>query len=110
NFAFGTHKGFINPVVGVWIVAAFTVDDGAIFIGEPNAVVIIYFTMVLAGPYHTASGPFGLYRIGTLDPVGHINVVYMLFHNMVSAQPVKIIPVSHLVFHFRLTGFPGPDP
>src|SRR5690606_31973142 len=110
NTAFGSHKGFINPVVGIGIVTAFTVNNGAVVIGKTDAVVVKYLTMVLAGPYHTAPGSFGFYGVRPLHPVGHVNIVYMLFDDMVSAQPVKVIPVSHLVFHFRLTGFPGPDP
>src|SRR5690606_16718474 len=110
NTAFGSHKGFINPVVGIGIVTAFTVNNGAVVIGKTDAVVVKYLTMVLAGPYHTAPGSFGFYGVRPLHPVGHVNVVYMLFDDMVSAQPVKVIPVSHLVFHLSLTALPWSHP
>ena len=40
--------------------------------------------------------------IECFEPVDDINVMDMLFCNMIATQPYKIIPVTHLVFHFSL--------
>src|SRR5690554_939898 len=58
--------------------------------------------MLLACSYHPSSSSFGLDRIRTFHPVGHIDIMNMLLHNMVTTKPVEVIPVSHLVFHLGL--------
>src|SRR3546814_1637682 len=67
-------------------------------------------SVIFAGTYQPAAGAFGLNRIAFLDPVGYIDVVYMLLSNMVTTEPVEIIPIPHLIFHFCLTGLPGAYP
>ncbi len=59
--------------------------------------------MLLAVSYFASSCTFRLDRIAILGPVGHINVVHVLLYNMVSAKPVEVVPVAHLVFHLRLS-------
>ena len=34
----------------------------------------------------------------------------MLLHDMITAEPVEIVPVAHLVFHFGLAFLAGIDP
>ena len=49
--------------------------------------------------------------IGSLDPVDDIGVVNVLFHNVVSAQPIEVEPVPDLILEFILAGSPflGPN-
>src|SRR5690606_15577728 len=68
------------------------------------------FTMLFSCPHHSASGAFRFYRIGSFDPVSHVNVMHVLLNDMVSAEPIEVIPVSHLVFHFSLSRFPWTHP
>src|SRR5437870_12316131 len=39
--------------------------------------------------------------VALLDPVDHVEVVDMLFDDVVAADPYEVVPVAHLVLHFR---------
>src|SRR5450432_3439486 len=71
---------------------------------------IKYFTILF--PFANLSSAHSLcfYRIAAFEPVYHIEVVNMLFSDMISAKPYKIIPVAHLVFHFSLSFFTRTNP
>ncbi|MCY1541227.1 hypothetical protein D9M68_769060 [compost metagenome] len=66
--------------------------------------IIIDLSVIFPGSPGPASCSLYRYRICIFYPIGNINVVYMLFYDMISAKPVKIIPVSHLVIHLGLSG------
>src|SRR5687768_8265911 len=70
-----------------------------------NIMMIINFTMILSFSYLPATHSLCLYRIAAFEPVNYIQVMNMLFNNMITAKPVEIIPVAHLVFHFCLVIF-----
>ena len=36
------------------------------------------------------------------DPVGHVQIVNVLLDDVIAAEPDKVVPVAHLVFHFGL--------
>src|SRR5690606_3186445 len=55
-----------------------------------------------AGTPCTASCTLYGYGVTTFHPVRHINVVHVLLYNVVATEPVEIIPITHLVFHFGL--------
>ena len=72
--------------------------------------VVENFAMFLAFSNLSATHALRFYRIGSLEPVDHIYVVDMLLGDMVATEPVKVIPVAHLVFHFGLVGFAWTNP
>ena len=72
--------------------------------------VVENFAMFLAFSNLSATHALRFYRIGSLEPVDHIYVVDMLLGDMVAAEPVKIVPVAHLVFHFGLVGLAWTNP
>src|SRR5690606_3445694 len=65
--------------------------------------IVIDLAMVFSRAPSSATGSLNRDRIATLNPVGYVNVMYMLFDNMIPTKPVKVIPVAHLIFHFRLS-------
>ena len=67
--------------------------------------VIKDFTMVFSLPNFSSAHSLCFNRIGTFKPVDDIQVMDMLFVDMITTKPVKVVPVSHLVFHFCLSGF-----
>ena len=48
--------------------------------------------------------------ISAHKPVDDIDVVNVLLSDVVSAKPVEVIPVAHLVFHFGPAGLARNDP
>src|SRR5690606_25794261 len=72
---------------------------------EFHRVVIIDFPIIFAGAPRTASSTLYRYGITSFHPVGHIDIVYVLLYDMVAAQPIEVIPITHLVFHFGLFRF-----
>ena len=44
-------------------------------------------------------------RITVLDPIDHVEVMDVLLADVVTANPHEVIPIAHLIFHFRHTGF-----
>src|ERR1044071_2979501 len=48
--------------------------------------------------FHAAHTP-GTHRISLLDPVCHIEVVNVLFDDVVATNPDKVIPIAHLILH-----------
>src|SRR5690606_42021031 len=51
------------------------------------------------GPAPHALGGYGILPD---EPVGHIDIVDMLFQDMVSTDPIEVVPISHLIFQFTL--------
>src|SRR5690554_3347952 len=88
----------------------FTVDNGPICICKPDRMVVKNLPMFLAGPYHSTSRSLCLHGKRTFHPVGHINVMDVLLHDVIATQPVEIVPVPHLVFHLRLPRFTWSNP
>src|SRR5262245_32761020 len=78
------------------------VELRAIAIGKLDIVVVKDLTMVFSFAYLAATHALCFYRMPFLEPVYHIYVVNVLLTNMIAAQPYKIVPVAHLVFHFGL--------
>src|SRR3546814_16685682 len=81
---------------------ALAIDYGAIRIGEFHRVVVIDFSVLLAGTPCAASRTLYGYGVTTFHPVCHIDVVHVLLYNVVAAQPVELIQLPHLVYHFCL--------
>ena len=66
----------------------------------------VFFSFTNLTPPH----PLSFNRMPTFEPVNDIDIMNMLFINMVATKPVKIIPVAHLIFHFGLSGLTWPYP
>src|SRR5690606_7479282 len=91
-------------------VSAFAMNDCAVLVGEQHHMMVEYFTVILSGAYQAAAGSFRFHRVASFHPVGYINIMDMLFGNVIAAQPVEVIPVPHLVFHFGLSCLSWADP
>ena len=44
----------------------------------------------------------GFFRVISHEPVGHVQVVNMLFDDVITADPVEVVPILHLVLEFCL--------
>src|SRR5258705_12034916 len=89
---------------------ALAVEHASISVLKLHIVVIKYFSVLFSFTYLPATHALRPYRIAALEPIDHIKIVYMLLGNMISAEPYKIIPVAHLVFHLCLSFLAWPHP
>src|SRR5690606_9555985 len=71
---------------------------------------VVDLAVFLTGTDLTATHALCLYGIRALEPIHYIDIVDVLFGNMVATQPVEVIPVAHLIFHFRLSWLAGSYP
>ena len=101
---------FTDTVVAFGNMSTLTEHLGPVRVGELNKVMVVNLTMVLSSPNQSAALPLCRHRKAIHQPVDHVEVMDVLFHDMVAAEPVKVIPVSHLVFQFRLVIGPGTHP
>src|SRR5699024_4115660 len=108
--SFSGLDGCSNAAHGSGLVTALTGSDGSARIGEFNKMVVKYLAGIRTGAHFSPAHTLGRNGIFIQHPVGHINVVDMLFHNVIAAQPGKIIPVAHLVFHLILVWLPWAYP
>src|SRR3546814_16544072 len=81
---------------------ALAIDYGAIRIGEFHRVVVIDFSVLLAGTPCAASRTLYGYGVTTFHPVCHIDVENVQLYNVVAAKTTEIIPITHMVSHFCL--------
>ena len=102
GLSLGALEGLVHSVGCTWEMAALGVNHAAIRIGEGQDVVVKNLPMLLAGTYGTSSSALCFDWIAIFGPVGYVNVVHVLLHDMVSTKPVEVVPIAHLVFHLRL--------
>ena len=74
----------------------------AVGVGELDRMVVIDLAILFAGAHLSSAHTFGLFWRATHQPVDDVDVVNVLFDDMVTAQPVEVIPVTHLVRQFGL--------
>src|SRR5690606_26920044 len=76
--SFGTLKGFPNLGHGPRLMPALAGYNRASWIFEFHKMMIIYFSIFRAGTYLSSSHSLGRNRIFTYEPIGNINIMYVL--------------------------------
>ena len=89
---------------------ALAVENGSVGVFELHKMVVEDLTVILSLPDFTAAHALGLDGVSAFEPVDDVDVVDVLFGDVVTAKPDEIVPVAHLVFHFGLFGFTLVDP
>src|SRR5438876_9176932 len=79
--------------------AALAETAGPIGILEFNRVMIKNLPVVGPFPHFDTAHAVSADGMAFLHPVHHVEVMNVLFHDMVAADPDEVIPVPHLVFH-----------
>ena len=79
---------------------ALAVHDRAVRVGKLAVVVIINFTSVFTDTLGASADTDCFDWMLTHKPVTDVDVVNVLLANMITAKPVEIIPVAHLILHF----------
>ena len=102
NAAFCPQKLLVHLAKCAFVVATLAVDERAVGVGEINDVVVKNFAKLFASSHFTPASSLCFNGIALFHPVGHVNVVNVLLVDVVAAEPIEIIPVSHLIFHFGL--------
>ena len=110
NIAFGSLKYLFHPIHAPFLVAALAGNDLPVRISEFHKMVIENLAVIRTFSHLAAPHSLGRGWHRTDKPIGHIDVVDMLFYNMVTADPVEVVPVPHLIFQFGLLRFSGPHP
>src|SRR5690606_33524685 len=108
--AFGSLKGFVDPVGCSYEMTTLAVDYRTVTIGKFHGMVIVYLSIIFTSTPCPTAGTLNGYRVTSFYPICNIDLMHVLFNNMVAAKPVEIIPISHLVFHFCLARGAGTDP
>ena len=99
--AFAAVGVFGDAVPATALVAALAEHFGAVSVFEFDAVVVKDFAGVGADANFGASHAVGFDGVAVFEPVDDVKVVDVLFDDVVAANPVEVVPVAHLVFHFR---------
>ena len=99
---FGAVYELADLVVAVRHVAALADHSMPIRIGKFNHVVVVNLTMILTISDKSSPLALGLDRKPIIEPVDHVEIMNVLLDDVVAADPVEEVPVSHLVFEFRL--------
>src|SRR5688572_12918332 len=100
NAALGAYYLLIHAAGAVFPVAALAVHHYAVGITVFYIVMVKDLAGIFAGTYRAAAHTYCAGRRCAFEPVAYVNVVNVLLYDMIAAQPVKVIPVAHLVFHF----------
>src|SRR5215213_9945959 len=103
NFSSCTNKQFVYPAHSTWYMPALTIQYRAIGIMILNIMVVEDLPMVFSFTYLASAHSLRFNRVRPFKPVDHIKIVNMLFCDVIATKPNKIIPVTHLVFHLRLS-------
>src|SRR5690554_979290 len=96
----GSLERFIYTVRGAFKMPTLTVDYFAVRIRKLDSMIIVDFSIVFSRSPGPASGSLNSYGMSPQNPVRNVQLVNVLLDNMIATEPVKIIPVTHLVFHF----------
>ena len=97
-----TVSEFAHRVPAAWDVTALAQKFGAVFVGEFNEVVIEDLTTFFAGADLASTLALGFDGRAVHEPVDHIEVMDVLFADVVTGEPVEVIPIVQLVFEFGL--------
>src|SRR3712207_1004972 len=99
-FSFSANQQLVYLAQCFRYVAALAVEDRAVGIFKFYIMMVKDFTIIFSFAHLAAAHALGPYGVASFKPVHHINVVNVLFVDMIAAQPVEVIPVAHLVLHF----------
>src|SRR5262249_52909262 len=58
------------------------------------------FTVIEPFADFASAHALGAHRMPLLDPIDYIQIMDVLLDNVVAAKPGKVIPITHLIFHF----------
>src|SRR5262249_40372554 len=98
---FGAHAIFGHAVPAVQNVTALAGATRAVLIFEFNVMMIEDFAIIRAFAHFTSPHAIGSDRIALLEPIDYIEVMDVLLDDMIAAQPDEVVPVPHLILHFR---------
>src|SRR5690606_41862228 len=90
--------------------AALAIHHSAVVVRQFDSEVIINLAVLFADTVCPTSRALNRNGIFSFYPVCYINIMNVLFDNVIAAQPVKIIPISHLILHLGLFRLAGADP
>ena len=91
---------FGNAVPAVADVSALAEQYRAVavfFVVEFDEVVIVDFAVFLAGAYLATALALGFDGVAAHQPVNNIEVMNVLFGDVVTAEPVEVVPVLSLI-------------
>jgi len=99
--AVGAVERLRHAVHAAGDVAALAEHAGAALVLELDEVVVEDLAVILARAHQPAALALGADRVAAQHPVADVDVVDVLLHDVVAAQPIEVVPVPHLVLHFR---------
>src|SRR5690606_16047547 len=95
-----TYQTFANAAeTTVFPLATHAGYAGTIGVLELDAEVIENIAVLGSVTHLATAGSYALLWRATHSPVNHVNIVYVLLHNVIAGCPIEIQPVAHLPFH-----------
>ena len=110
NYSLCTLKRFTYFSMSSRLMSTLTRNNRSTWIIIFNIMMVKYLTMINSLSNLSSSHSTCRFGVLTYKPISNIEVVNMLFNNMITTEPIKVIPISHLIFHFRLTCFSFSNP
>src|SRR5690606_15846374 len=102
--SFCPNERFIHAGIRALDVAALAVHDGAVGVVVFNVMMVEDLTKFFSCSYLTSAHAHSFHGVCTLEPVHDIDIVDMLFDDMIAAEPRAILRLPHLVFHLGVAG------
>ena len=100
------HDVFGNVLGTLRHVSALAEHFVTVSIGVFDEMVVENLTMIHPISQQPPAHALSRCRVVVHQPVDHIQVVDVLFDDVITAQPIEVIPVSHLIGQFRITRLP----
>lgn len=108
--AFGAEDGFFDFIVAVIDLAALAEHADAVGVFEFDGEVVVDVAIDGGGSGLASAEAGGADGVGLEDPVHDIEVMDVLFDDVVTAEPGEIVPVAELPFDIGPAGFTVDDP
>ncbi len=108
--AFGAEDGFFDFVVAVIDLAALAEHADAVGVFEFDGEVVVDMAIDGGGTGLAPAEAGGADGVGLEDPVDDIEVMDVLFDDVITAEPGEVVPVAELPFDIGPAGFTVDDP
>ncbi len=101
---------FLDVTPGVGDVATLAKELRTIRIGKLHDMMVENLAVFLARADLSSTLALSGHGIAVFEPIDHVQVVNVLFNDMIATEPIKVVPVVDLIFHFSLIGLAGAHP
>ncbi len=110
HFAFRAMRVFREAVPAVTDLPAIAEQLDAVGVGVLHRMMVVDLAVVLVFAHLSAAEGLGVDRMIVDHPIADVEIMHVLFDDVVAGEPIEVVPVIDLILHFCLLGGAGPDP